>query len=172
MIGLAIVLSLAIFAFYFSSVNAAAPNALGNTYTNAAYGFVVNMPEDFSAYPPDASPALDATGAPIGQAIVLQNADGAAVQIVVTSDPRAISNDSVGEDDLAQIAPYIDPEQIQSVQIAPGVTGITFTEPFNEPSPASTDVLIFTHRGYLYELSAETKNRALFEAMMDTWKFL
>jgi hypothetical protein len=42
---------------------------------------MLKMPADFSAYPPNAAPERDETGAPMGQAIVLQNKSGAAVQI-------------------------------------------------------------------------------------------
>jgi len=40
----------------------------------------LKMPDDFSAYPPDVSPDLDADGKPTGEAIVLQNQNGDAVQ--------------------------------------------------------------------------------------------
>src|ERR1700730_2363275 len=67
----------------------ATSTALTRTYTNDAYGFTLKMPDDFSAYPPDATPHLDADGKPTGQAIVLQNKKGEMVQIVVTADDRA-----------------------------------------------------------------------------------
>jgi hypothetical protein len=44
------------------------------------------MPADFAAYPPNATPTRDETGAPTGQAIVLQNKGGAMVQIIITPD--------------------------------------------------------------------------------------
>jgi hypothetical protein len=56
-------------------------SALTKTYSNPTYGFMLKMPADFSAYPPNAAPERDETGAPMGQAIVLQNKSGAAVQI-------------------------------------------------------------------------------------------
>jgi hypothetical protein len=53
---------------------------------------MLKMPADFSAYPPNATPERDETGAPTGQAIVLQNTSGTAVQIEVTPDTREVSN--------------------------------------------------------------------------------
>jgi hypothetical protein len=55
-------------------------------------GLMLKMPADFSAYPPNATPERDETGAPTGQAIVLQNTSGTAVQIEVTPDTREVSN--------------------------------------------------------------------------------
>ncbi len=55
----------------------------------SAYGFTLKMPADFSAYPPNATPERDKTGAPMGQAIVLQNSDSAMVQIVVKATVTA-----------------------------------------------------------------------------------
>jgi hypothetical protein len=62
------------------------PAALTKTYTNAGYGFTLKMSADFAAYPPNATPTRDETGAPTGQAIVLQNKGGAMVQIIITPD--------------------------------------------------------------------------------------
>jgi hypothetical protein len=49
---------------------------------------------------------------------------------------------------------------------------MTFTVGGPPPAPTSADVLMFTYRGNLYVLTAPTKDRALFEAMMETWKFI
>jgi hypothetical protein len=77
-IGVIIVVALLAFA------GEASPLALTKTYSNPAFGFMLKMPADFSAYPPNATPVRDETGAPLVQAIVLQNKSGAAVQIVVS----------------------------------------------------------------------------------------
>jgi hypothetical protein len=47
------------------------------------------MPADFTAYPPNATPGRDETGAPTGQAIVLQNQKVTSLQIVVTPTDEA-----------------------------------------------------------------------------------
>src|SRR5436190_16737318 len=96
------------------------PSALTKTYSNPAYGFVLKMPADFSAYPPNATPERDETGAPTGQAIVLQNKSGAAVQIVVTPDSRQERNTILTADDIEQLAPYYDISEAQPIEIAPG----------------------------------------------------
>src|SRR5438105_2703313 len=44
-----------------------APIDLSKTYSNSAYGFTLQMPADFSAYPADGAPARDETGAPEGK---------------------------------------------------------------------------------------------------------
>jgi hypothetical protein len=154
------------------SLRSSAASVLTKTYTNAAYGFALKMPADFSAYPPNASPARDATGALTGQAIVLQNTAGDAVQIVVTPADKASPDNTFTATDLQREAPYIDPSEAQSVDLASGVTGMTFTVGGPPPAPTSSDVLMFTYRGNLYVLTAPTKDRALLEAMMETWTFL
>ncbi len=131
------------------------------------------MPADFSAYPPGASPNRDATGAPTGQAIVLQNTGGAAVQIVVGRDNREQSStNTLTADDIEQTAPYYDLSEAQPIQIAPGVIGTTFTD---EEQPANgnfTEEVWFSYRGNLYEVTAAAKNGALLRSMIATWTFI
>ena len=171
--GAIIVISLAALAIHvLASFNADASPALTKTYSNAAWGFMLKMPADFAAYPPNAIPERHDTGAPTGQAIVLQNKSGAAVQIVVMQSDRASPDNTFTAADLAREAPDIDPSDAQPVQLASGVTGMTFTQEVPPPAPTSADVLMFTYRGNLYVLNAPTKDRALFEAMMETWTFI
>jgi hypothetical protein len=146
--------------------------ALTKTYSSPAWGFALKMPADFSAYPPNATPERNETGAPTGQAIVLQNKRGAGIQIVVTEDTRAESSDILTADDIEQIAPYFDLLEAQPIEIAPGVIGTTFTYGKHPSFDSATENVWFTYRGNLYELTAPTKDRALFEAMMETWTFL
>jgi hypothetical protein len=82
-----VLLALAAITLHFDAIPRAEASSaeLMKTYTNAAYGFVVKMPRDFSAYPPDANPLRDEAGAPTGEAIVLRNMVGEAVHIVVFS---------------------------------------------------------------------------------------
>jgi hypothetical protein len=103
-IGAAIFLVLIFFAIRLLAIPSAGPSpaSLTKTYSNPAWGFTLKMPADFSAYPPNASPNRDATGAPTGQAIVLQNKSGAAVQIVVTKDNREESNSILTSDDISR----------------------------------------------------------------------
>jgi hypothetical protein len=168
-VGAVLLLALAVFTLHATPTASASPTALAKTYKNTDYGFALKMPADFSAYPPNASPGRDATGAKTGEAIVLQNQKGDMVQIVITPDDRASPDNTFTATDLEREAPYVDPSDAQPVQLAQGVTGMTFTEPAADG--ASTDALIFTYRGNLYELSANTTDRALFEAMMETWSF-
>src|SRR5205807_1899500 len=113
-IGTAVLIALAIVALRVATPAAQAASAdLSKTYNNTAYGFELKMPSDFSAYPADASPDRDATGAPIGQAIVLQNASGAAVQIVITQDTRETPSNTLTVDDIEQSALYLDLSQAE-----------------------------------------------------------
>ena len=166
--SVAIVVALTTFALW---LGPAAP-ALSKTYANAAYGFSLKVPADFSAYPPDASPVRDSTGALTGQAIVLKNAAGAAVQIVATMDTRSSPSNILTVEDIEQQAPYLDLSKAQPVQIAPGVTGVTFTNKGHPAYGTATDEVWFAYRGNLYQVMADSKDRALFESMIATWTFL
>ncbi len=154
-----------------AAFSAASP-LLTKTYSNAAWGFALKMPSDFSAYPPNATPRRDETGAPMGQAIVLQNKSGAAVQIVVMPDSREVSNTILTADDIEQLAPYNDLSQAEPIQIAPGVIGTTFTDTKHPAYGSSTEEVWFAYRGNRYEVTADAKNGALFKSMIATWTFI
>lgn len=146
--------------------------ALTKTYSNPAWGFTLKMPADFSEYPPNATPTRDETGAPTGQPVVLQNKSGAAVQIEITPESPEQSIDILTVDDLKQMAPYLDLSQAQPIEIAPGVTGMTFTDTKHPSFGNATENVWFTYRGNLYEVTADAKNGTLFKSMMATWTFI
>jgi hypothetical protein len=140
-IGAAIFLVLIFFAIRPLAIPSAeaSPASLSKTYKNPAYGFALKMPADFSVYPPNASPGRDAAGALTGEVIILRNNVGAAVQIEVTQDNRAVSGTNVlTADDVEQLVPYLDLSNAQAIQIAPDITGVTFT---------STTLADFEQRG-------------------------
>jgi hypothetical protein len=171
-IGVAALLAVVIFALRVTAPPAASnSNALTKTYSNAAYGFTLKMPADFSAYPPDASTGRDATGAPTVQTIGLQNTRGAAVQIVVTSGIRPQSTNILTADDIAQFAPYLDLSQAEPIQIAPGVMGMTFIEAEHPAYGDATEEVWFAYRGNQYEVIADAKIGALLRSMLATWTF-
>jgi hypothetical protein len=146
---------------------------LSKIYSNAAYGFTLNMPADFSAYPADGAPVRDETGAPEGQAIVLQNSTGDAVQIVVTRDNRITPGSSVlTADDVEQLEPYIYGTDAEPIEIAPGIVGMTFTNTENPVYGSSMEEVWFAYRGNLYQVIADARLDALLEAMMGTWTFI
>jgi hypothetical protein len=167
-----VLLALAAVGLHFHSSAKASRTALTKTYSNSAWGFTLKVPADFSAYPPNATPNRDATGAPTGQAIVLQNKSGVAVQIVVTKDNREESNSILSSDDIEQLAPYFDLSQTEPIVIAPGVTGTTFTDSKHPSFGNATKNVWFTYRGNLYEVTAHAKNGTLFKSMMATWTFI
>jgi hypothetical protein len=128
-IGVAALFAVVIFALRVTAPPAASnSNALTKTYSNAAYGFTLKMPADFAAYPPNATPERDETGAPTGQALLLQNKDGAIVQFEITPDTRAKPGTNLTVDDIARSSPYFDLSQATPLEIAPGVTGVTFID--------------------------------------------
>ncbi len=172
-IGAVVFLALVVLAIHFLATPSAGASHVGlnKTYTNAAYGFALKMPADFSAYPPGASPNRDATGAPTGQAIVLKDTRGAAVQIVVTPDGRADSTDILTAEDIEQLAPYYDLSQAEPIQIAPGVIGTTFVDTEHPAYGSSTANVWFAYRSNLYEVIADAKDGALFKSMIATWTF-
>jgi hypothetical protein len=133
---------------------------------------MLKMPADFSAYPPSATPERDKTGAPMGQAIVLQNKSGVAVQIQIAPDSREVSNSTLTADDIEQLAPYFDLSGVEPMEIAPGVIGTTFTDTRHPSFGNATENVWFTYRGNLYEVTADAKNEALFRSMIATWAFI
>jgi hypothetical protein len=167
-----VLLSLAAVGLHFHPGADASPAALSKPYTNAAYGFTLKMPADFSAYPPNATPNRDEIGAPTGQAIVLQNKSGAIVQIEITPDSRAESSDVLTADDMEQLAPVYDLSEAQPIQMAPGVVGVTFTDTKYPSFGTATEQVWFAYRGNLYTVTADAKNAALFKSMMTTWTFI
>jgi hypothetical protein len=174
LMGCSIFIALVASAIYFLAGFSAeaSPTALTKTYSNPAWGFALKMPADFSAYPPNATPNRDETGAPTGQAIVLQNKSGAAVQIQVTPDSREVSNSILTEDDMARLAWLDDPSEAEPIQIAPGVIGMTFTDTKHPSFGNATKNVWFAYRGNLYAVTADAKDGALSKAMMATWTFL
>jgi hypothetical protein len=174
LIGAVVFLAFVVLAIHFLAIPDAEASAatLTKTYTNAAYGFTLKMPADFSAYPQGATPDRDATGAPTGQAIVLKDARGAAVQIVVTPDGRAASSNILTAEDIEQLAPYFDLSQAEPLQIAPGVIGMTFVDTEHPVYGSSTANVWFAYRGNLYEVIADANDGALFRSMIATWAFI
>jgi hypothetical protein len=146
--------------------------ALTKIYSNAAYGFILKMPDDFSAYPPHGSPARDENGMPTGEAVVLQNSTGAAVQIVITPDGRPSASNVLTVEDVEQLAPYLDLSDAMPIQIAPGITGLRFTDSEHPAYGTSTDEVWFAYRGNLYQVIADAKFDDLFKLMMSTWSFI
>jgi hypothetical protein len=136
-IGVIIVVALLAFAIHFFA-GEASPLALTKTYSNPAFGFMLKMPADFFAYPPCATPVRNETGAPLAQAIVLQNKSGAAMQIVVS---RQESNSILALDDLSRAMP---------IEIAPSVIGLTYTESEHPSFGNATEIVLFAYRGNLY----------------------
>jgi hypothetical protein len=124
-----------------------ASQALTKTYSNPAYGFTLKMPADFAAYPPNATPNRDETGAPTGQAIVLKSSGDAMVQIVITPDTRAQPSTNLTVDDIARSAPYFDLSHATPIEIPPGVVGVTFTDAEHSAFGSSTEAVWFAYRG-------------------------
>jgi hypothetical protein len=150
----------------------ASPGALTKTYSNPAWGFMLKMPADFAAYPPNATPERDASGAPTGQALLLQNKDGAMVQIEITPDTRMEPGTNLTVDDIARSAPYFDLSKAMPIEIAPGVVGVTFTDTEHPNFGSSTQHVWFAYRGNLYQVMADAKFAALLKSMIATWTFI
>jgi hypothetical protein len=78
------------------------PDPLSNGYTNAAYGFTLALPADFDVYPAGGEPLRDESGAPIGQAFVLQNGAGSAIQLETTQDTRETPSNVITIEEVAE----------------------------------------------------------------------
>lgn len=101
---IAAVVAIGFSAFFFDERTAQmslASALLSKAYTNSTFGFSLQMPADFSAYPPDA----DATASTSGEAVVLQNAGGDAVQIEITPSPYQHPDNTLTLSDLSQLEP-------------------------------------------------------------------
>jgi hypothetical protein len=148
LIGAIIFLALAALAIHFLATRSAETSpALTKTRSNAAYGFMLKMPADFAAYPPNATPNRDETGAPTGQALLLQNTHGTMVQIVIAPDTRAQPSTNLTVDDIERSAPYFDLSHATPLEIAPGVVGVTFTDAEHSAFGSSTEAVWFAYRG-------------------------
>jgi hypothetical protein len=130
---------------------------------------MLKMPADFAAYPPNATPNRDETGAPTGQALLLQNKNGAMVQIEITPDTRAEPGTNLTVDDIARSAPYFDLSQATPIEIAPGVIGVSFIDKEHPNFGSSTQHVWFAYRGNLYQVMADAKFGALLKSMIATW---
>jgi hypothetical protein len=108
---------------------------------------MLKMPADFAAYPPNATPNSDETGAPTGQALLLQNTHGTMVQIVIAPDTRAQPSTNLTVDDIERSAPYFDLSHATPLEIAPGVVGVTFTDAEHSAFGSSTEAVWFAYRG-------------------------
>jgi hypothetical protein len=173
LIGATLFIALGALAIHFLATGANALQALTKTYTNSAWGFMLKMPADFSAYPPNATPERDATGAPRVQVIALQNTAGAAVQIMIMQDSRETADANVfTASDVQQLAPYLDFREAQPFQIGHGITGVTFMDTDQPPLGSATDEVWFAYRGNLYQVIADAKFDALLKSMLATWTFI
>jgi hypothetical protein len=149
LIGAILFIALLASAIQFLASFNASSIALTKTYSNPAWGFTLKMPADFSAYPPNATPNRDATGAPTGEAIVLQNESGVAVQIQIAPDSREVSNSTLTADDMVQLAAGYDLSGAEPIHIAPGVVGMAFTDSKHSSFGNATENVWFTYRGNL-----------------------
>jgi len=167
-IAAVVVVAIGFGAFFFDehvAQTSSVEDLLSKTYANSIFGFSLRMPADYSAYPPDA----DATASTSGEAIVLQNAGGDAVQIEITPSPYQHPDNTLTLSDLSQLEPSLTSIDASPIAITPGVTGMTYTDP-NGAFGASTDVLFFYHNN-LYEITTSADLFPLLQAMLSTWNF-
>jgi hypothetical protein len=108
----------------------------------------------------------------MGQAIVLQNSTGAAVQIVITPDSRTSASNMLTTEDVEQLAPYLDLSHAEPMYITSGITGLSFTDSEHPAYGSSTDEVWFAYRGNLYQVIADAKFDDLLKSMMSTWSFI
>jgi hypothetical protein len=195
LIALIIVLILGVGAWYFASVNgitipglngsvsptmgAAVGNALDgkeNTivdvptepvpplekeYTNKTYRFTVKMPEDFTAreLPPDQNGA---------RSILLENLDGAGIQIYVTPDKDNLKTLTAA--DVRASIPDMRVVGEQDVNIGPNDKGVAFKSD-SEAFGGNSREVWFYFRGNLYQISTYARLDPLLKAMFGTWQF-
>src|SRR6266487_4180585 len=145
LIGAIVFIALAASAIHFLAAKTS-PGALTKTYSNAAYGFMLKMPADFSAYPPNATPNRDETGAPTGQALLLQNTHGTSANRHRARHPRAAEHQPYGGRYRA-LRSVLRSLHATPLEIAPGVVGVTFTDAEHSAFGSSTEAVWFAYRG-------------------------
>ena len=143
--------------------------SLVKQYVSEAYRFSVSIPEDFNAQ-----------DLPLGEdgahTIVLQNAKGDGIQILVTPYPSDIK--TLTADDVRASIPDMKVTDEQVVNIGSDYQGVAFKTDNDAFGGASREVWFYYPRftpsgleGQLYQISTYARLDSLLKQMFATWKF-
>lgn len=141
-------------------VEAVPAPALGQTYTNKAYKFSVQMPAGFKA----SELANDAGG----KTILLQDGSGQGIQIYVTPYPE--DTHTLTADDVRSSIPDMHITDAQDVPVGTSYKGVAFRSD-NEAFGSDSREVWFVFRSNLYQISTYSRFDPLLKAMFGTWKF-
>lgn len=147
------------------TAESAAP--LEKEYKNNTFRFSVSMPEDFNVQelPPDLPAQAGEKGA---HTIVLQNAKGDGIQILVT--PYSDDTKVLTAADVRASIPDMKVTDEQVVEIGSDYQGVAFKSDNDAFGGASREVW-FYFRGNLYQISTYERLDPLLKQMFATWKF-
>jgi hypothetical protein len=141
--------------------------ALTKAYTNSTYNFSLKMPENFDASEIPADP--DSGG---GETVVLQDAQGNGVQIVVSPfDEDTSGSYTLTKERILQDVPDMQITSEQPVEVGPQYTGLAFKSD-NEAFDGASREVWFVFRGNLYQISTYERLDDLLKAIFGTWQFL
>lgn len=140
----------------------AAPE-LAKSYRSDAYGFLLRMPEDFSA---QEMPHTDDGGS----TIVLQNEKGEGVQILISPFDEDEGSFTLNEERIRADIPDMAITDAQPVEVGPQYTGLAFRSDNEAFSGASREVW-FVFKGNLYQISTYERLDPLLRAIFSTWHF-
>jgi hypothetical protein len=135
---------------------------LTQEYSNATYRFSLSVPEDFTTQ------EFTEEGKE-GQTIVLQDAQGNGIQVVIT--PAAQDVPDLDENRLQQDNPAMQILHPEKVEIGTGRMGVAFKSD-NVAFEGDSREVWFYLRGNLYQITTYARLDPLLQAVFGTWKFI
>jgi len=134
--------------------------ALAQDYTNQEYRFSLRMPAGFKAgeLPNDSD----------GKTIVLQNAMGEGIQILITPSPADMHQLTAAQ--IQQDIPDMRITDTQPVEVGDSYQGVAFKSDNSAFGGASREVWFVFH-GNLYQISTYARFDPLLKEMFATWRF-
>lgn len=133
--------------------------SLTQRYSNTTFGFSLRMPADFHA---------GTVPSGKGTAIVLQNAKGDGIQILVTPYGSDLHDLTAG--DIRAAIPNLTVSDVQQVDIGASYKGVAFRSD-NQAFGGDSREVWFVFRGNLYQISTYGRLDSLLKAMFGTWNF-
>lgn len=137
--------------------------ALAQHYENAAHGFSLMMPADFSAQ--------EGQNADGNTVITLQNQTGDGIQILISPfDEDTGSGYTLTKERILEDIPNLAITAEQPVEIGSHYTGLAFKSDNAAWDGASREVW-FVFRGNLYQISTYERLDPLLQSIFKTWQF-
>ena len=134
---------------------------LTKSYRNAAYGFSLRMPDDFSA---------QELHDEFGDTVLLQNDKGEGIQILISPFDEDAGGYTLTEERIRQDISDILISEAQPVEVGNNYKGLAFKSDNDAFGGASREVW-FVFNGSLYQISTYERFDPLLKAIFGTWNF-